>query len=496
MKRQGLAFRMLAAAARSSWRAAGAVPILLTFTSGTPLHAVRGPAATLYVPWFELAVANPSGPTTLFAVRNEANPANLLISYYEERGGAPLLVRTTYLAKNAVRTVNVRDDLAGQGRPGQLLRGWVKIQGFRAAGSRGAVKMTGDFFHVDPSRHAASGDVLVSFLTEQGCNHTVRFVNGGGDDGSTEVMAMVLAGSPQVVAHVYADDGSRVSSNVLQLPPGVTPPAQLYIRADQLAPGTPSGTLVLDGAGPMYVRRGSGAGDDVGHHGNCAASGNVVLPFFEIARNDPEGKNTLVSVINHSDRDSGLSLYLYDEFGQRFLLATPPHPGFLRPHAVWTLDLRRDLVSSTVPRGWAAFVDPSSGFHSPALSGDFTLVEPRTGLTSAGELFNKVADCSQWSTRFLNGGPFSGGTRLLVRAPNAAMNVEVFDETGRKVKTFSYAHLYRVVDSFDMKVALGATPMFGSLRITFPGGRGHLFVEHRAEGQYAVGLPANCLNPR
>jgi len=257
-------------------------------------------------------------------------------------------------------------------------------------------------------------------------------------------------------------------------------------------------------SGPVQVRHRAAGRFEVGLPANCKSSPKLILPYFETTPDDPLGPNTFFAVRNNwSTKDWAYALY--DEWGSRRLTSSrrAPHREVVTVNLGEKIaGLRNQSVRQSLSRGFVEIYTSNPNNSNPledgtgALAGDFFLVDSRNDFASGGILPRRAEDaCSVWTTRFLNGGPFSGGTRLLVHAYHATFFADVYDEAGRYVKTILHQGRYRYVASVDLATLIGPTPQFGSLRITMPIA-GHLFVEHRASGKYAVGLPANCLTPR
>ncbi len=86
------------------------------YPTRTPESCITGQraAATLLVPFFEVDLEHPSGPTTLFAVNNALTEPALARVVLWTDCGLPVLGFDLYLGPDEVRTINLRDVLAGQ----------------------------------------------------------------------------------------------------------------------------------------------------------------------------------------------------------------------------------------------------------------------------------------------------------------------------------------------------------------------------------------------
>src|SRR3978361_1224590 len=71
------------------------------------------PAATLFLPYFEVDLANPNGVTTLFSVNNASATAVLPHVVVWSDLSVPVLDFNVYLTGYDVQSINMRDILAG-----------------------------------------------------------------------------------------------------------------------------------------------------------------------------------------------------------------------------------------------------------------------------------------------------------------------------------------------------------------------------------------------
>jgi hypothetical protein len=269
----------------------------------------------------------------------------------------------------------------------------------------------------------------------------------------------------------------------------------------------PAGSVSLQMVGdngPVFVRHRVPGRFDVGLYAQCQSSPHLMLPYFEITRGDPEGPNTLFAFRNNyrGDEHGGYKSWVwktYDEYGRG-----SGGYGYRAPFRhVQSVNLGDELANSDLTRGFvliytsnwsnSGILDDGTG----ALSGDFFLVDRRRGLASGGALIRHPADaCTNWTTRFLNRGALQGNTRILVHGYNAGFTAQVYDPSGRLIRSYTHRKPGRWIDAVDIRAILGgsATPASGSLRIYLQG-RGYVFVEHRAAGKYAIGVKGNCVDP-
>lgn len=171
----------------------------------------RSSAAPLIVPFFEVDRGNPSGATTLFAVRNETDATADIVYKYLSAGGAVLREEPSSLASHATRTVNLRDvQLPGTG----LLTGFVQIE--PTAGGT----FSGDFVLFDPSRDAAGGALVDTNRDRRSpaqlCQlWDVRFLQGEPSGASTEFFFYIQSNTGAMVkGRAYSETGAPVKDGI------------------------------------------------------------------------------------------------------------------------------------------------------------------------------------------------------------------------------------------------------------------------------------------
>ena len=244
---------MTRAAARRPHHPPGAPVIHLLLIAGlattlwtAPAQAEATPSSHLLLPYFEVDLGSPAGRTTLFAVGSSAEePVDVRVSV-TSNWGIPLVETTLTLAPGAVSTVNLRDWLGAGALHGrtmgssELAHVQRALQGERSPrdglyyGSAadpdrpelavGAVTLQvvstprhdalwGDYFLVDPGQDFAEGDLLVDIdRAKGGCSslcrrHRLRFLQGGGFDGGTQVV--VWSGRRAAPKAAADPDGAR-----------------------------------------------------------------------------------------------------------------------------------------------------------------------------------------------------------------------------------------------------------------------------------------------
>jgi len=202
-------------------RADGAVP--------RPRSAakVEVPTGDLLLPFFLVDTTNPSGVTTLFAVRNESEHEVIgNIAYYATNRppNEPVATSAVTLPAKKVVTVNIRDKVTQLHLPvdgDDFARGYVLI-----SSDTGEAVLQGDTFFVDTAQAYASGDRLIDTGAASGQNglcqrYEIRYLNTFGFSGSSlsfwiQADAQPTAEAPLTVFYtVYGEDGLEKLSGTI-----------------------------------------------------------------------------------------------------------------------------------------------------------------------------------------------------------------------------------------------------------------------------------------
>ena len=132
--------------------------------------------AGLIVPGFEVAVDDPTGPTTFFAVRNTTNQeVDSQVDYYAAASTDPLRTDTFSLSEQATKPLDVRTNLSDLVIKDGMATGFIVVT---EVGSTTAPRLEGDYFRVDTGNSFASGDRMVR--PEDFClKQEIRFVDFG-----------------------------------------------------------------------------------------------------------------------------------------------------------------------------------------------------------------------------------------------------------------------------------------------------------------------------
>ncbi|MEM6796627.1 MAG: hypothetical protein AAF725_21830 [Acidobacteriota bacterium] len=180
----------------------------------------------LVLPHYEVDLTNPGGRDTLFAVHNvTSDPTTIIVSVRSNLGTGDS--QTVPLAPNETRSFSVRNFGGLAPNVEGIATGWVEILEEGAISAFPTSVIQGDYFLVDPENDFASGDRLLN-TTEAGSsfdlcrNFDIRFFNGGGFDGGTDVFFYVnelLPGpAPELSFVVFDEAGALRGSGNLNLP--------------------------------------------------------------------------------------------------------------------------------------------------------------------------------------------------------------------------------------------------------------------------------------
>ncbi len=182
-------------------------------------------SARLVLPWFEVDLNDPNGASTFFSVRNETTAlAAVRVSYFAaDRAGNPQAVQNFNLAAKQIRSVALRTVNGLLADDDGFARGYAIIE---TVGGEQVIQ--GDFYQINPDQAFATGDRLVNAdpnsLDEDLCSlFTLRFLNGGGFSGGTEIVIWLdtdqlpSENDPAVTYTVYRENGERVFSQDLPL---------------------------------------------------------------------------------------------------------------------------------------------------------------------------------------------------------------------------------------------------------------------------------------
>ncbi len=230
----------------------------------------------------------------------------------------------------------------------------------------------------------------------------------------------------------------------------------------------------------------------------------LVLPYFEIDTNNPEGATTLFAVRNVTSSPAELEIFYFGFGGQ--LLAAPDEVD-LGPRETLTVNLRFAGPFPVDPdgfsRGGVGIV--GQGNSARVIAGDYFQVIPDQDFASGDRLLNLDPDdpfyydlCTFTESRFLNGGAFTGGstfTLVTKSAGGVGMGAEptvfanVYDQAG---------NLHESCEIFTDQIVLRipieqlTDQAFGTVELEFSDA-GQVITEFDATGRFSVGLRGVCL---
>ena len=231
-------------------------------------------------------------------------------------------------------------------------------------------------------------------------------------------------------------------------------------------------------------------------------SSRLLVPFFEIDMSDPGGKTTLLSVRNETIQavDVRVSVHAPDGPQAPFLTETMSLAG----KQLQSIDVRTLLAGQTgVVRGYVVIETVGGG---AVIQGEYFQINARENFANGSRLVNvdrqdQHSDlCSVFTIRFLNGGPFNGGTVFtfwldLDVAPQGsdAVSYTVFNEAGEHIFSTDLAANEVVFQRTASQLTSVDPTNFGVVEIQLnDGARGHVAVVMSALGLYSVGLEAVC----
>jgi len=225
-----------------------------------------------------------------------------------------------------------------------------------------------------------------------------------------------------------------------------------------------------------------------------------ILPWFEVDTVAPDGTTTLMALHNVADQsETDVHLSYFNTAGDLVF----EDEELLDPGQIRTINLRDIPSLATSSRRFARgyVVVETDG----ELAADYFQVNPKANFATGGRLASTI--CRSWELRFLQGGGFSGGTRLqlYVSEPLGAdpgtsppsASIRISDESGERYGTVSVYTADPVVqiDVADLLATLpGRGPSFGALDVMFSDLTTGGIVQgtYRAQSRYSVSVPGSC----
>ncbi len=170
-------------------------------------------ASALVVPGYQIDLADPSGPTTLFAARNTTDDnVEVNVEFHgQEATPTPLRVDGQALAANDTMSVNMRDDTSSLDPDGDDLAAGLALIYRTDTGTHAGLE--GDFLNVDAANDFAGGDRLFK-LPEDLCNlMEVRFLNFGAGSNFSVVVDQPQGDVKSTYSYeAYRQDGTLLGS--------------------------------------------------------------------------------------------------------------------------------------------------------------------------------------------------------------------------------------------------------------------------------------------
>lgn len=225
----------------------------------------------------------------------------------------------------------------------------------------------------------------------------------------------------------------------------------------------------------------------------------LVLPFYVVDTDRPGGITTLFALRNRLDSDVVIDLVIFGEDG----VATSDTSELLRANETLSVNLRDVLQEDTGLRAGTVIASVAIAEEETGqiLTGDYFIVDPSNNSADGDTLSNiDRAFCDNWDVRFLNGGPFNGGTVLRVATLEESPGIgstllegNVYDENGDFMGNINIVSNGSAVGDIDVSTINGLTA-FGSMELSFDNedGGGSISVVHSALDRYSIGMKGFC----
>lgn len=227
-------------------------------------------------------------------------------------------------------------------------------------------------------------------------------------------------------------------------------------------------------------------------------SEELVLPFYRVAEDDPNGTTTLLAVHNLTSGPVTADVEYLTVDGASQRLDTLGLGAF----ETSTVNLRDVTELAGDPdgfaRGFVRVVAPGGPDGVPALSGDFFQVDVGNNFATGDKLLRRGQICQHSSIRFLD---FGAGTRLPVflAQPRGAdenvdppsFTVQAFDEAGNPES--APQPVWAASHALELAASDFTDGSFGTLAFDFTNSDGGAaYAEYSAEGRFSVGLASQC----
>lgn len=219
----------------------------------------------------------------------------------------------------------------------------------------------------------------------------------------------------------------------------------------------------------------------------------LYLPYYEVDTSNANGLTTLYAVRNNFTTPQQLLVLIADDQGN----STFESP-ILAPRQTLTVNLRDRLPSNAgTLKGYVVIATVGT---AAAIGGDYFYLDPANNFASGGALVDTAdVNCTNWDTRFFNGGAFNGGTEFSFftlfnggttdSVPIA--NGNVFTEAGTPMGTVS-VFSNRVTSSTN-SLNIPGLPTFGVVEWELEG-PGLVLTTFDANGEYSVTVTPQCVD--
>lgn len=485
------------------------------------------PELALVLPFFQVDTEDPTGVTTLFAVRNtEASPIGIDISYFATDGSL-LHKDSPTLAAQATHTVNLRDVPGLVVDPDGIARGFVIVTALDGL-------ISGDFFQVDVGESFANGERMIttSMCPAQG----IRFADFG--DGTHLVVLLTRPRGldpetdPPSFTVTAVDEAGNASP-----PTEVYTDQQLFFAEATDFTTEPFGTLIFNfeqedfgfGGGWVYAVYSAGGRFSVGlgptllpARRRCARldptssaasttpqppadqgieppekatfpESKWVLPFFRVDKTDPSGTTTLFAVRNTLTAAVDAEIRYFETHTATVVRTDTINLAAGETHTVNVRDIPGLPVDvDGFARGFVT-IDAPGG----KLTGDFFQVDVGGNFATGDRLLAPRTDfCAEQEARFAD---FGSGTELMLvlTDPRGAdpssdpisVRVTPITEDGTSLPA-TEIHTDQFVYFVDADDFTGEA--FGTLIFDFNpegrGGAGWVYGVYSADGLFSVGV--------
>ena len=247
----------------------------------------------------------------------------------------------------------------------------------------------------------------------------------------------------------------------------------------------------------------------------AVASGDLLLPLYQVDTNDTSGLTTLYSLRNNSLETVQVEVLYYEADGPQAFQRRDTL--FLTPKAIKTVDIRNvanlEIDADGFARGYVIF--RTLTVNANDLQGDYFTITPGEAFASGLRLVNIDQEsafnelCGTSVIRFLRGGGFSGGTSFNIwfeaettPIDPSTISYSVYDEVGNLIfgttlptdKSAFSVDIGTLLGPFDGVVNFGAIEFSFSGQVGDPARNrlGHVTATLDALGLYSVGLEATC----